>query len=87
MEEKGILLSKMGVSGLAAIMSGHWNRSHLTNKRQVAAQKKKLCFRRRVSVVCPLVLQLWLNNMIYPESLCFVSLTSRNEGSSNEFSS
>lgn len=33
MEEKGILLSKMGVSGLAAIMTGHGNRSHLTNKR------------------------------------------------------
>ena len=33
MEEKGILLSKMAVSGLAAIMSGHGNRCHLRNKR------------------------------------------------------
>ena len=33
MEEKGILLSKLAVSGLAVIMSGHGNRSHLGNKR------------------------------------------------------
>ena len=33
MEEKGILLSKLAVSGLAAITSGHGNRSHLGNKR------------------------------------------------------
>ena len=33
MEEKGILLSKTGVSGLAAVMTGHGNSSHLRNKR------------------------------------------------------
>ena len=33
MEEKGILLSKMSVSGLAAVMTGHENLSHLRNKR------------------------------------------------------
>jgi len=42
MEEKGILLSKMSVSGLAAFMTGHESLCHLRNKRVVVVSTECL---------------------------------------------